>query len=68
MSIDEVLKYYKTRAEAAEALGVQTQAIHNWITAKKVPPLRQLQIEKLTRGRLKADPDVYDQKRGMSAA
>lgn len=68
MSIDEVLSYFKTRAKAAEALGVQTQAIYNWVTADKVPPLRQVQIEKLTRGKLKADPDVYDQKRGQSAA
>jgi hypothetical protein len=67
VTIDEVLDYYKSRVALARAVRVQTQAIHNWVTAGKVPPLRQVQIEQLTAGALKADADVYEQKRGQVA-
>jgi hypothetical protein len=64
---DDIIQYFKSRIAAADALDVRPQAVSNWVSAGKVPPLRQLQAQSLTRGKLKADPDVYDTKRGQAA-
>ena len=53
MTKDEVIRYYGTQTAVALALGDVTQStVSGW---KAVPALRQLQIEALTGGALKAD-------------
>jgi DNA-binding transcriptional regulator YdaS (Cro superfamily) len=55
MTPSDLKKKWKTQTAIAEALGVGQSAVAQWFIAKRVPILRQYQIERLTRGRLKAD-------------
>lgn len=41
----------------ADALGIKVPSIYEW--GEFPPPLRQIQIEHLTGGTLKAEPDVF---------
>lgn len=54
MRTSEAVAYYGTKAELARALGIARQAITSW--GAFVPPRRALELEKLTRGKLKAPP------------
>jgi DNA-binding transcriptional regulator YdaS (Cro superfamily) len=56
MKTDDVVKFFGTQVKAAIALGIRQSAIANWVMRGFIPPLRQLHIEKVTRGKLKADP------------
>jgi len=47
---DEVLAYYGTQRQLAQALGITQAAVAQW---REVPMLRQYQLERLTGGRLK---------------
>lgn len=49
----EVIKHFGSQAAAAKALGIKQPSVAYWKT-NGIPYLRQLQIEKLTHGRLKA--------------
>jgi len=60
MTVDEVLSYFHGVSEAAEALDCHYQAVWLWKKKDAIPPLRQVQIEKVTKGRLKADPSVRE--------
>ena len=51
MKKDEVLAYYGTQRQLAQALGITQAAVAQW---REVPMLRQYQLERLTGGRLKA--------------
>jgi len=51
MSIKQIADEFGGMAEMAKALGVSTQAVYQW---KVIPPLRALQIERLTSGRISA--------------
>jgi DNA-binding transcriptional regulator YdaS (Cro superfamily) len=53
---DAVL-YFGSKAKLAEQLGISPGALSQW--GEEVPPLRQLQIERITGGRLAASPDVF---------
>ena len=54
MTKEEVIRHYGTQAAVALALGGMNQStVSGW---RDVPALRQLQIEALTGGALKADP------------
>lgn len=54
MTKQEAIGHFKTVANLAKALGITTQAVYGW--GDRVPELRQLQLEKITRGALVADP------------
>lgn len=55
MRTADAIKHYKTQTALAAALGIDQSSISTW---KEFPPaLRQLQIEGLTGGELKAEPD-----------
>jgi len=58
MTYDDLITYYGSQIEIARALGISSPSVCEWQTIG-VPPLRQLQIEALTRKKLKADPDVF---------
>ena len=53
--IEKVLAYFNnSQAELARQLEVDRSAVSQWITEDKIPPLRAIQIEKLTSGKIKA--------------
>lgn len=53
MTPQQVIEYYDTQEKAAKALDVTQQAIARWVASGSVPELRQYQIEKITKGKLK---------------
>ena len=55
MTPKQVTKHYGTAERAASKLGVSIHAVYQWTKRKRVPPLRQAQIQIATRGRLRAD-------------
>lgn len=55
MTLEEVVKYYRTNGAIACALGVTRQAINRWRRQGKVPIFSQIMLEKITGGKLKAD-------------
>lgn len=58
MTYDQLIAHYKTQSAAAAALKVAQSSVAEW-KEKGVPPLRQLQAEKESKGKIKADPDVF---------
>lgn len=54
MRTEEAVKFFGSRAELARALQIRRQSINDW--GETVPLARQYQIERLTRGKLKAPP------------
>lgn len=57
MKKQDAIEYFGTQQALAEAIGVSSAAIAQW--GETVPPLRQLQIQQLTLGKLQASPDVF---------
>lgn len=54
MTKDEAIKRFGTQVKLAAALGCSQGTIAGW---KAIPPWRQLQIENLTGGDLRAGPE-----------
>jgi transcriptional repressor of cell division inhibition gene dicB len=48
-----VIKHFGSQVAVARALKIKAPSVADW--GRHVPPLRQLQIEKLTGGKLRAD-------------
>jgi DNA-binding transcriptional regulator YdaS (Cro superfamily) len=55
MRKDEVLDFFGGATAAAHALGVSQPSVSSW--GEQIPELRQLQIERLTGGVLRAGPE-----------
>ena len=55
MTKDQAVAHFGTQVKLAEALGMSQGSISLWGVAP--PALRQLQIEALSRGVLRADPE-----------
>lgn len=55
MTKDQAVSHYGTQGKLAEALGMKQSSVSLW--GEYPPPLRQLQIESLTAGALKAESD-----------
>lgn len=51
----DVIEHYGSQYAAADALGIRQPSVANW--GEFPPALRQLQLEALTVGKLKAEPD-----------
>lgn len=66
MTLQDVLDHFGTVTETATALGLTSQAVGQW--SKKVPALRQKQIEELTEGALKASANIYKTTKTTKAA
>lgn len=56
MKKTEVLNHFKGVSKVAEALGISPGAVSQW--PESVPPLRQLQLQAITGGALKASDDA----------
>ncbi len=55
MNTREVIEHFGSQHAVAEALGIRQPSVANW--KESPPPLRQLQLEAVTGGALKAEPD-----------
>lgn len=55
MTKNQAVSHYGTQGKLAEALGMRQSSVSLW--GAYPPPLRQLQIEALTSGALKAERD-----------
>lgn len=62
MKLQQALDYFDgNQAALARAAGNDRAAVNHWRErGGKIPPLAQLRIQRATRGKLKADPDVLD--------
>lgn len=59
MTIEEVLKIYKTGYQVCKALEITRQNFSSWQKRGYIPYRQQLKLEMLTEGKLKADLDMY---------
>jgi len=59
------LAHYGTGIAIAQALGIKTQAVYQWKRTGIVPELRAMKLEKLSKGKIKVDPRVYEQHRAL---
>jgi DNA-binding transcriptional regulator YdaS (Cro superfamily) len=59
MKPHDLLKYYGSRAAIARAFGVKPPSVTGWFTRDRVPPRRQVQAKRLTRGVLKVSRGIY---------
>lgn len=66
MLTKDAIAFFGSQAALAAALGIRQPSIAGW--GETPPPLRQLQLQQLTLGKLKAAPDVFDTKRGERQA
>lgn len=55
MTKTQALAFFRTTTAIATALRISYQAVHRW---EAIPPLRQLQLERLSQGQLQADPEA----------
>ena len=57
--LSDLVRYFGTKAAIAQALNIRPQAVYQW--KGKVPPLRALELERLTQGRLvaRSRPGLY---------
>ena len=60
MTYDQVLQHFGTQVKIAAALEMTQGSVSAWEGI--VPPFRQLQIERVTGGKLVADGDVFTRK------
>jgi hypothetical protein len=56
MTTQEAIEHYGTQTKLATALGTTQSTISSW--GAFPPKLRQLQLQQITKGRLKAEPGI----------
>lgn len=54
MTAEEVYQYFGSAYAAAKAIGISKQSFSEWIEKRFIPFTRQIQIEKITKGKLVA--------------
>lgn len=57
MTKQDAVSFYGSQRSLAEALGITQPTVAEW--GEYPPPLRQIQLEMLTRKKLRAEPDVF---------
>lgn len=63
MHYDQLIYFFGTQVKAATALGVTQPTMSNWKARGRVPPLQQLRIEHITKGKLRADAGIFSCKK-----
>ena len=58
MDMKDALGWFGNKLSIAQALGVSPAAVTLW--RDTIPPLRQLQLERLTKGALRADDSILE--------
>ena len=61
MNYDDIKAHFGTEKACAAALGIEQPSVNSW-KKKGIPWMRQMQIQELTEGKLKADPLPMSQK------
>lgn len=64
MKTSEVIEHYKTQTAVAAALKIDQSSVSGW--GEYPPDRRQLQIERLTAGVLKAEPECLQRAIGLA--
>lgn len=54
MKFEQVIKHFGSQLATAKALGTTQPNVSNWKSRGSIPHIRQLQIEHITKGKLKA--------------
>jgi predicted transcriptional regulator len=60
MTTSDAISLYRTQEKLAHALGITQAAVAMW--GEYPPARRQMQLERITRGRLRAEPEVFNPK------
>lgn len=58
MRIEEAILFYGSGSKLCKELGITRQCITNWRKRGFMPMLQQLKLEKITKGKLKADKEL----------
>lgn len=58
MDYREIIEHFGSQIAAAEKLGVTQPTLSNWKARGRVPHLQQLRIQHITKGKLKACPEI----------
>ena len=59
MKFDQLIKHFGSQVAAASAIGVTQPTLSNWKKRGRIPHLQQLRIEHLTKGKLRASPEIF---------
>jgi hypothetical protein len=65
MTPEQVTGHYGNQQLTAGALGCNQSTVSDWVRAGVIPDARQLQIERLTKKKLRADPGCLDRVLGL---
>jgi len=65
MLTKDVIEHFGSQAKVAEALGIKQSSVAEW--GRRPPALRQIQIEQLVGGKLKAHRSCFDPKQARAA-
>ena len=60
MNTQNAIEFFGSKAKLARALDIKAPSIHNW--GEQVPKQRQYELERITKGALKADWPVKAKK------
>lgn len=60
MYTTEAIRVYGSKKAIADALEISPTAVSQWDEEGLVPPLSAAKLAKRSRGKLKFDPDMYD--------
>lgn len=66
MKTQDAISHFGTQTALAKALGITQPTVAEW--GEYPPPLRQLQIQQVTVGKLQAEPNVFATKSAVAAA
>lgn len=58
MTIEEVLAFYGSGYKVMQALGIRRQNWTEWVKKNSIPPGKQIMLQTLTKGKLKARLEV----------
>lgn len=61
MTTDEAVKHYGSQTKLATALDIKQGSVSGW--GEFPPPLRQLQLQQITKGKLRAERGVFNTKK-----
>lgn len=62
MTFDKLIAHFGSQVSAASAIGVTQPTLSNWKKRGHIPHLQQLRIEHVTKGKLKASPEILKRK------
>ena len=54
MRLEKLIDHFGSQTRMAKALNVTQGAVHHWVNADALPPLRAIEIERITFGKFRA--------------